>query len=106
MSSSRNCLASGSSRARTTIGKVLDVAAVSEVRPGDHRDPEVAESVGDDLMDALAFSAFHEGSADHRGRVAELAAPPQLGEHDVDPGVVLGDVLDQHDPTRRHPVCR
>ena len=84
-------------------GEGLELAAVTDVGPGDHRHAEVGETLGQDRLDAGSRTAVREGAGDDTGHTVQVTRTPQLSQHPVDPVVLFVDVFDQHDPAAGRP---
>jgi len=86
---------------RDAVGERLELAAVPHVGPGDHGDPDGAETFGQHVLDQLGGTAVGEGPRHDAGHPVEVARTAQLGQHPVDAVVLLVDVLEQQDAAAR-----
>jgi len=76
---------------------------VADVRPGDHRHPETAEPLGQDLLDGRWFAAAGERPGHDPGDAVQVAGPAQLREHAVQPVLGLVLFLDEQDAAPGRP---
>jgi len=76
---------------------------VAGVRPRDQRHAEVAEPFEQDRLDRGRLAAAGERAGDDPGHAVQIAGAAQLGEHPVDPVLLLVHVFEQQDPAAGRP---
>src|SRR5580658_9778444 len=73
----------------------LEIATVTDVRPGDHRHSEISKPLEQDLLNEFGRAAVNERPGHNPGDSVEIPGATQLSEHPVKPELLLVNVLDQ-----------
>ena len=76
---------------------------MAHVGPGDHRDREITETFGQDVLDQFRGAAAGERPGHDAGHAVQVAGTAQLGEHPVQAVLLLVDVLEQQDAAAGRP---